>query len=106
MFQGRQQRLEIGFEMRLHRPTVLIQSVCFISGPTLAACSAATDHGGKPKGCSQSLLRPPLPRILSPDSVLPALTLFLSPDRRLLLSHWVCKPDSQLDIVLLPPDDH
>ncbi|MEQ2291811.1 hypothetical protein AMECASPLE_016755, partial [Ameca splendens] len=20
--------------------------------------------------------------------------------------HWVCKPDSQCDVVLLPPDDH
>ncbi|MEQ2225942.1 hypothetical protein ILYODFUR_022720 [Ilyodon furcidens] len=48
----------------------------------------------------------PLPRILSPDSVLPALTLFLSHDHRLLISHWVCKPDSQYDVALLPPDDH
>ncbi|MEQ2222017.1 hypothetical protein ILYODFUR_021616 [Ilyodon furcidens] len=48
----------------------------------------------------------PLPRILSPDSVLLALTLFLSPDHRLLLSHWVCKRDSQCDLTLLPPDDH
>ncbi|MED6261623.1 hypothetical protein ATANTOWER_007730 [Ataeniobius toweri] len=48
----------------------------------------------------------PLPGILSPDSVLPALTLFLSPDHHLLLSHWVCKPDSQCDVALLPPDDH
>ncbi|MEQ2240373.1 hypothetical protein ILYODFUR_014223 [Ilyodon furcidens] len=48
----------------------------------------------------------PLPRILLPDSVLPALILFLSPDHRLLLSHWVCKPDSQCDVALLPPDDH
>ncbi|MEQ2172208.1 hypothetical protein GOODEAATRI_018708 [Goodea atripinnis] len=48
----------------------------------------------------------PLPRVLTPDSVLLALTLFLSPDHRLLLSHWVCKPDSQCDVALLPPNDH
>ncbi|KAK5616759.1 hypothetical protein CRENBAI_022425 [Crenichthys baileyi] len=48
----------------------------------------------------------PLPRILSPDSVLLALALFLSPDHRLMLNHWVCKPDSQCDAALLPPDDH
>ncbi|MEQ2304453.1 hypothetical protein AMECASPLE_027092 [Ameca splendens] len=41
-----------------------------------------------------------------PECVLPALTLFLSPDHHLLLSHWVCKPDSQCDVALLPPDDH
>ncbi|MEQ2311371.1 hypothetical protein AMECASPLE_019182 [Ameca splendens] len=48
----------------------------------------------------------PLPRILSLDSVLSALTQFLYPDHHLLLSHWVCKPDSPCDIALLPPDNH
>ncbi|MEQ2223305.1 hypothetical protein ILYODFUR_035393 [Ilyodon furcidens] len=48
----------------------------------------------------------PLPWILLPDSVLLALTPFVFPDHRILLSHWICRPDSLCDITLLLPDNH
>ncbi|MEQ2303053.1 hypothetical protein AMECASPLE_012818 [Ameca splendens] len=48
----------------------------------------------------------PLPWILLCDSVFPALTLFLFPDYCLLLSHWVCRPDSSCGVSLLLPDHH
>ncbi|MEQ2184268.1 hypothetical protein GOODEAATRI_006056, partial [Goodea atripinnis] len=44
--------------------------------------------------------------LLLPDSVLPALTLFLFSGHRIVLSHWVCRPDSPCDVTLLLPDDH
>ncbi|MEQ2312823.1 hypothetical protein AMECASPLE_035181 [Ameca splendens] len=46
----------------------------------------------------------PLPRILSPESVFPALTQFLPFDHHTLPVHWVCKPESPLDVILLSPN--
>ncbi|MED6252879.1 hypothetical protein ATANTOWER_018605 [Ataeniobius toweri] len=46
----------------------------------------------------------PNPRIPWHESVFPALTQFLSLDHHSLPVHWVCKPGSPCDIILLSPN--